>query len=87
MKVSCVFNPDAAFSAFIRIGETMHSMSSSSEESVFMDEMKSWLGDLSDLEYSGATLVNTFTESEQWDVGKLTVTNSYYYLGEFAGYK
>ena len=52
-----------------------------------MDEMKSWLGDLSDLEYSGATLVNTFTESEQWDVGKLTVTNSYYYLGEFAGYK
>ena len=31
MKVSCVFNPDAAFSAFIRIGETMHSMSSSSE--------------------------------------------------------
>lgn len=86
MRVTSVFNPDAAFSVFIQRDGTMHCMSSS-DGHTFEEDFDAWMDNVVDAEPSGAVPTATYTESEQWNEGKLSVTNSYYYMGESAGYK
>ncbi len=82
-----IYDPESNFSAIFkdRLG-IIHCMSTSCEETDLSNQIIEWVGNVDEMMYENVPTA-TFTESTQSNIGKLTVTNLYYYLGTSNGYK
>ena len=83
MPIIC--NPNSTYSAIKYDNGIMHYFSTNCTEAKLQEKLNSWQSSISTSSSDIPTA--TFTESDEWDEGSLTVTNRYYYLGEQFGYK